>query len=177
MLFPDDKWHSLRLEKKSPKCHHKYWGKVIHLFELGYWQKYTQGNFYQEETLRQKGHLKQRATRLCIYLPSSGFRFLQDTTIWQLAKLAIEYKEHCHPLPLLPGPFGYHSMFCYTRLCWLQSPVLCDALTCIAEVEESVPCGFEVSSREKGESYVISLNNYFHYKKIPYLFFLFLKLH
>ena len=65
----------------------------------------------------------------------------------------------------------HQSTSCHPRFCWLQSPPLHEPLTCIVEVEESVPSGFEVSSREKEGTYVISLSNYFHYKKFPYLFF------
>lgn len=46
-----------------------------------------------------------------------------------------------------------------------------EPLTCIVEVQESVPSGFEVSSREKEGTCVISLSNYFHYKKIPIFIF------
>lgn len=33
-----------------------------------------------------------------------------------------------------------------------------------------MPSGFEVSSREKERTDFISLSNYFHYNKVPYLF-------
>lgn len=80
------------------------------------------------------------------------------------------------PPSLLDSP-GHHNTSCWPRFCWLQSPTLHEPLTCIVEVEESVPSGFEVSSREKEGTSVISLSNYFHYKKFPYLFFPFLKWH
>lgn len=51
-----------------------------------------------------------------------------------------------------------------------------EPLTCIVEVEESVPSGFEVSSREKEGTCVILLSNYFHYKKIPIFIFPFFEM-
>lgn len=83
------------------------------------------------------------------------------------------------PTPSLASPVSlqhWSASHCI-RFCWLQSPTPHEPLTCIVEVEESVPSGFEVSSRGKEGTYGISLSNYFHYKKIPIFIFPLLKWH
>lgn len=81
------------------------------------------------------------------------------------------------PPPSCPVSLRHHGTSYCVRLCWLQSPIPHEPLICRAEAEESESSGFEGSSREKEGTYVISLSNYFHYKKFSYLFFPFLKWH
>lgn len=171
---------------KSPKLSSKLWKRRNPSSWIRGVAVRWSGNFYQRESRKgdgkterdtqAEGRAKARAIKLG--LCDSGFNFLQGTFGSQPSQPLIK-KERCHPVPRLPCPVSrrHPGTSCSQRVCWLQSPALCEPPTCIVEVEDCVPSGFEVSSREKEGTSVISLSNYFHYKKFPYLFFPFLKWH